>query len=47
MEGDVGNEPLPVPITPTLHLDPAVATFHRTGADLQDNDIDGSPTDAF
>ena len=46
MEGDVGNEPLLVPIPPTLyldHLDPAVETFRRTVADLQDNGIDDPP----
>ena len=46
MEVDVGNEPLPVAITPALHLDhpdPAVETLGRTVADLQDHHIDDSP----
>ena len=43
MEGDVGHEPLLVPIPPALHLVPAVATFRRTGADLKDNSIDDPP----
>ena len=46
MEVDVGNEPLPVPVTPALHLDhldPAVETFGRTVADLQYNGIDDPP----
>ena len=46
MEVDVGNEPLPVSITPALHLDhldPAVETLGGTVADLQDNRIDDAP----